>query len=123
MNFDNNIPIYVQVVNKIKQDLVTGKLKTGEKILSTREFATEISLNINTVARVYKHIEQEGIVETRRGLGTFVVATPEKIKEIRNEMANSLIEEFVKGMTEIGYSEKDVVKMLVNNNKGEIDDE
>ena len=119
MNFDNNIPIYVQVVNKIKQDLVTGKLKTGDKILSTREFATEISLNINTVARIYKELEQQDIVETKRGLGTFIVASNEKIKELRLQMADTLVNDFVNGMTDIGYDKNEISEILNRKTKGE----
>ncbi len=118
MRFDNNNPIYIQVVKKLKQDIVNGKLTTGDKIPSTRDFSTEISLNINTVARVYKHLEKEGIVETRRGLGTYIISTPEKIDEMRQEIANSLIEDFMKGMKDIGYGKSEIITMVNHNETG-----
>lgn len=112
MDFDNNIPIYIQVVNKIKQDLVTKKLNTGDKMPSTREFAIEIGLNLNTVARVYKELENEDIVFTKRGLGTFVTESEEKINSIRSEMAKELLLNFITGMRNIGYEDEEIIIMI-----------
>ena len=118
MEFDNNVPIYIQVVNKIKQDLVTGKLTLGDKMPSTRDFANEIGLNLNTVARVYKELEVENIVFTKRGLGTFVTESEDKIKSIRNEMAKELLFNFITGMKGIGYKKDEIVVILNENIEG-----
>lgn len=112
MDFDNNVPIYIQVVNKIKQDLVIKRLNTGDKMPSTRDFANEIGLNLNTVARVYKELEAEGIVFTKRGLGTFVTESDEKITSIRSEMAKELLSTFIIGMKNIGYEKEEIIIML-----------
>lgn len=112
MDFDNNVPIYIQVVNKIKQDLVIKRLNTGDKMPSTRDFANEIGLNLNTVARVYKELEAEGIVFTKRGLGTFVTESEEKITSIRSEMAKELLSTFIIGMKNIGYEKEEIIIML-----------
>ena len=72
MEFNNNIPIYLQVIEKIKQDIVSGKLKPGEKMPSSRDYSNELGINFNTVARVYRELESEEIVFTKRGLGTFI---------------------------------------------------
>lgn len=112
MEFNNNIPIYIQVMEKIKQDVVTGKLKPGDKMPSSRDFSTELGINFNTVARVYKEMEMEEILFTRRGLGTFITETPEKIDRLRYEMAKKQIDTFIRGMTQIGYTKEDMIKFI-----------
>ncbi len=112
MEFNNNIPIYIQVMEKIKQDIVTGKLKPGDKMPSSRDFSTELGINFNTVARVYKEMEMEEILFTRRGLGTFITETTEKIDRLRYEMAKKQIDTFIKGMSQIGYTKEDMIKFI-----------
>lgn len=115
MEFNNNIPIYMQVMHKIKQDIITGKLKPGDKIPSSREYSQNLGLNFNTVARVYKELEMENVVFTKRGLGTFVTESPEKIESIRYDMAEELLEGFVKGMERIGFTRNDMVEFIKTN--------
>lgn len=120
MQFDNNIPIYIQVKDKIKQNIVLRKIKTGEKLLSARDFSKQIGVNLNTVAKVYKELENECIVYTKRGLGTFVTDSEDKIKLLQLELANELVTKFLKGMKNIGYDNKKIYhilnsKMEVNN--------
>ena len=72
MEFENNIPIYIQVINQIKKDIITGKLPMGAKLPSTRELAVLYHINPNTAGRVYKEMELQNMCYTKRGLGTFV---------------------------------------------------
>ncbi len=117
MEFNNNMPIYLQVIHKLKQDIVTGKLKLGEKMPSSRDYSNELGLNFNTVARVYKEMEMEGIVFTKRGLGTFITESSEKVESIRLEMAKELIENFVDGMLQIGFTQEDMINFIKKSNK------
>lgn len=115
MEFDNNTPIYLQVINKIKQDIVCGKLKAGDKLPSSRDLAIELNINFNTVARVYKELEIEGIVFTKRGLGTFVTESKVIIENIRYEMADKLIRVFTKGMFELGFTVEEIIRFIKEN--------
>jgi DNA-binding transcriptional regulator YhcF (GntR family) len=117
MEFNNNMPIYLQVIHKLKQDIVTGKLKLGEKMPSSRDYSNELGLNFNTVARVYKEMEMENIVFTKRGLGTFITESSEKVESIRLEMAKELIENFVDGMLQIGFTQEDMINFIKKSNK------
>jgi DNA-binding transcriptional regulator YhcF (GntR family) len=121
MEFNNNIPIYMQVMNKIKQDIVTGKLKPGEKMMSSRDYSVELGINFNTVARVYKELEFEGVVFTKRGLGTFITESDEKIESIRLEMSKNLVANYIGGMKQIGFGLKDMIRFVEHSdiNKGE----
>ena len=65
---------YERLVLKIKQEIVTGIRQNGDKLPSVREMAKQVKLNPNTVAKAYKQLEAEGVVEVRPGLGTFVNA-------------------------------------------------
>ena len=112
MEFNNNLPIYLQVIHKLKQDIITGKLKPGDKMLSSREFSQELGLNFNTIAMVYKEMEMENIVFTKRGLGTFITESQEKIESIRYEMANELLENFINGMEQIGFTRSDMINLI-----------
>lgn len=112
MEFNNNMPIYLQVIHKIKQDIITGKLKPGDKMLSSREYSQELGLNFNTVARVYKEMEMENIVFTKRGLGTFITESEEKIESIRYETARELLENFVNGMEQIGFTRDQMIEFI-----------
>ncbi|MDO4617831.1 MAG: GntR family transcriptional regulator [Lachnospiraceae bacterium] len=112
MEFQNNQPIYLQVINDIKRRLIRGEISSGEKLSSVRELAQTYQINPNTASRVYKEMETMGICFTRRGLGTFITEDEEKIMEIRQEMAGEYLQEFIKGMTEMGFSFDEIRKML-----------
>ena len=99
-------------MEKIKQDIVTGKLKPGERMLSSRDFSARLGINFNTVARVYKEMEAEEILFTRRGLGTFITEASERIDRLRYEMARKQIDTFIKGMMQIGYTKEDMIRFI-----------
>lgn len=112
MEYNNNLPIYLQVINQIKKDMIQGRLPMGEKLPSTRELAVQYQINPNTAARVYKEMEQLGMCCTKRGLGTFVTEDREVITKMKEEMAEELLEGFVKEMIELGFSKEELVKII-----------
>lgn len=112
MEFDTSIPIYIQIIKFLKKDIVVGNLLPGEKLPSTRELALLYSINPNTSARIYKEMERDGICFTKRGLGTFVTESIENIEEFRALMANELINTFINGMIEIGYSNEELINII-----------
>ncbi|WHX49966.1 GntR family transcriptional regulator [Paenibacillus woosongensis] len=112
IEFDNNLPIYLQIMDYIKREIVTGKLKAGDKIPSVRELAVELQINPNTVQRTFQELEREAIVETRRGLGRYVTSEESKIMRIKKEMAGDLLERFIHGMQELGFSSEDIASIV-----------
>ena len=108
MEYNSSLPIYLQVANLIKRDIVTGKRELGEKLPSVRELAVSYTINPNTVSRVYKELETEGVCFTRRGMGTFVTED----SEMKEEMAGTLIHEFLEGMQQLGFTKTDVIRIL-----------
>ncbi|WP_310604773.1 GntR family transcriptional regulator [Anaerosporobacter sp.] len=112
MIFDNTVPIYLQVIRQIKMDLIQGKLQLGEKMLSTRELALAYQINPNTVSRIYKELELEGICFTKRGLGTYVTENKEILITIKEEMAKTAMTQFVESMRDIGFTKEDVLRLI-----------
>jgi DNA-binding transcriptional regulator YhcF (GntR family) len=112
VEFDNNIPIYIQVINDIKKDIVNGVLAMGEKLPSGRDLALRYKINPNTANRIYKELELEEICFTKRGLGTFVTEDCDKLKRIREEMAVSLLDNFIDGMMNLGFTKDEIFEIL-----------
>ena len=112
MEYNSSLPIYLQAANSIKGDIVTGKLSPGAKLPSVRDLAVEYTINPNTVSRVYKGLEMEGVCFTRRGMGTFVTEDPERVQQLKEEMAGALIREFLEGMEQLGFSRAQAIGLL-----------
>ncbi|MDQ0195654.1 GntR family transcriptional regulator [Paenibacillus wynnii] len=112
IEFDNNLPIYIQIMNYIKGEIVTGKLKPGDKVLSVRELASELQINPNTVQRTFQELEREEIVETRRGMGRYVTSEESKIMKIKKEMASDVLDRFIRGMKELGFEGEEIVAVV-----------
>ncbi|ETT50715.1 MULTISPECIES: GntR family transcriptional regulator [unclassified Paenibacillus] len=109
IEFDNNQPIYLQIMNYIKGEIITGKLKPGDKIPSVRELAAELQINPNTVQRTFQELERETIVETRRGMGRYVTGSEETIMTVKKEMAQDVLDRFIRGMQELGFQGEDIL--------------
>jgi GntR family transcriptional regulator len=69
-------PIYAQLERALRASIATGKLQPGSQLPTVRQLAVELRINANTVARVYAELERAGVIETRRGVGSFISATP-----------------------------------------------
>ncbi len=86
MNFKDNKAIYLQIADRIGDQILTGILIPDGKVPSVRELAAEIEVNANTVARTYDHLQQSGVIYTKRGLGFFVSPdAKEKIVTLRRD--------------------------------------
>jgi DNA-binding transcriptional regulator YhcF (GntR family) len=120
VNFDAKIPIYIQIMNLIKRDIVTNKLEPGDKIPSVREMAAELKVNPNTLQRAYQELEREGITYTQRGMGTFVKEDKSMIDLLKREMAKEIIDNFIDGMKNLGFNGEEILKVIKDKIKEEI---
>ncbi|MDQ2730160.1 MAG: GntR family transcriptional regulator [Armatimonadota bacterium] len=75
----SGVPIYQQIVDQVKRSVAAGTLRPGDRLATVRELASDLVINPNTVARAYGDLERESVVETRRGLGTFVCETSSRL--------------------------------------------
>jgi GntR family transcriptional regulator len=76
-------PIYAQLERGLRAAIATGRLRAGDKLPTVRQFAVDLLVNANTVARVYAELERAGVIETKRGVGSFVTATPIQARSAR----------------------------------------
>ncbi len=112
MDFNSALPIYVQVMALIKREIVAGRMLPGSKLPSVREMAVSYTINPNTVSRVYRELELEGVCFTKRGMGTFVTEDEGRIARLRSEMASELVERFLEGMEQLGISAEETLQMI-----------
>ena len=112
MEFKDKQAIYLQIADYVCDQILTGKLSVGEKIISIRELAVNLAVNPNTVMRTYEHLQHQGVIFNKRGVGYFVADTaPDKIREIRRQkfFAQDL-PEFTKKMQQLGIDFETVMK-------------
>lgn len=112
MEFNNSIPIYLQIIDSIKQDIVVGKLKAGQKMPSVRELAGTLKVNPNTMQRVYQELDREKITFTKRGMGTYVTEEEVTISSLKEEISKKIILNFAEGMSKLGFSNKEMINTL-----------
>ena len=107
-------PLYAQLERAIRFAIATGKLSIGEQLPTVRQLAVELRINANTVAKVYAELERSGIVETRRGVGTFVSARPNEAasRRERERHLRELAEHFITETHTRGFSIDDVIEHL-----------
>ena len=97
-SFNNDTPIYSQLVDKIKLSIVSGQLPPGEKLSTVRDLASEAKVNPNTMQRAFQELERAGLVFSQRGNGRFVTEDMEVIMEAKRAMAQEYIRRFIENM-------------------------
>ena len=110
--FDNERPIYVQLVEKIRIEIVSGKLKLGQRIPSIRELAINVRVNPNTMQKALAELENEGLIYTERTNGKFVTNDEKLIEKLKKELAEEKVNNFMKSMKSIGITYDEALKYL-----------
>ena len=110
--FDNERPIYVQLVEKIRLEIISGKLKTGERLPSVRELALTARVNPNTMQKALVALEDEGLVYTERTNGKFVTHNKELIEKLRKELAEEKLNNYLNDMKNIGITYEEAIRYL-----------
>lgn len=104
-------PIYLQLVEIIQMQIVSGLYKPGDRLPSVRELAAEASVNPNTMQKAFAELERSGLIITQRTSGRIVTEDKEMIKSIQLELAKESIREFFKRMEELGYEKEEIVAL------------
>ena len=86
-NLDNNRPIYLQLVERIQMDIVSGVYHAGDKLPSVRELAADAAVNPNTMQKAFTELERSGLVYTQRTNGRYITEDQERISRVREELA------------------------------------
>ncbi|HEX7595066.1 MAG TPA: GntR family transcriptional regulator [Gemmatimonadaceae bacterium] len=112
-------PIYAQLERSIRAAIATGELARGAQLPTVRQLAVDLAVNANTVARVYAQLERDGMLETRRGVGTFVPESPTRqaTRAHRERELRELIQRFVGDAALLGFTLPELINQLRNEEK------
>ena len=110
--FDNNIPIYIQLLEYLKIYLISGVFKCGDKLPSVREFSTTFKVNPNTMQKALAELEDMKLIYTERTNGKFVTTDNKLIEKLKDDYALTLAKSYFQGMKRIGLGKADSIKYL-----------
>ena len=115
--FDNNKPIYLQLVDIIKLKIKSKELKPGSKLSSVRDMAQEFGVNPNTMQRALSELERENLLYSQRTSGRFVTDNEDNINQLREEVAKVEILSLYNILTKLGYKKEELIESVINNLK------
>jgi GntR family transcriptional regulator len=109
----SGMPVYRQIIRQIEDGILSGRLKTGDRLPTIRALAVELKVNPNTVAKVYGELEIRRIVNTQVGSGTFIsIVKPEPSDDPKEKKIRALVEKFVRAMGDFGLDMDGIMEKL-----------
>jgi GntR family transcriptional regulator len=113
-------PVYAQLERGIRSAIAAGRLVVGDQLPTVRQLAVDLRVNANTVAKVYAFLERAGVLETRRGVGTFIAARTDLPQEeaLRRTELNRLVDRFLAELSHHGFHVEDVLPEIERRRQG-----
>lgn len=118
-DLDADRPIFIQILERIRVDIISGKYEAGEKLPSVREPAAQAAVNPNTMQRAFAELERTGLVYSKRTSGRFITEDREMIEQVRIEIAKEKIKLFLEGMRQLGYEKAQILPLIQQSMEGE----
>jgi DNA-binding transcriptional regulator YhcF (GntR family) len=115
-NFVSDRPIYIQIAEHIRIDIVTGVYPPGERLPSVRELAAVAAVNPNTMQRAMSELEQSGLVSALRTTGRFVTEDKDILEQTKLSLANEIVQDYLKKIACLGYSPQEAAELLLKSN-------
>ncbi len=114
IDFRSGIPIYLQVVQRIKERIAGGSLSPGSQLPTVRSLALELRVNFNTIARAYRILDEVGIISTQQGRGTYVmeISPPEVSEKIRQKALAALTQRYLADADRLGALPEELSKLM-----------
>lgn len=114
IDFRSGQPIYLQIVEQIRQKVANGELKPGDQLPTVRQLAAELRVNFNTVARAYRLLDEAGLISTQHGRGTYIWETPspETLQTIRQQGLESLTRRYLAQAAQLGCAPAEVAQVV-----------
>ena len=110
--FDNNIPIYIQLVKQLKIDIISGKIQTGDKLPSVRDLALQTKVNPNTMQKALVELEDLKLIYTERTNGKYVTNDKKLIDKYKKQYANELSKQYFLNMKNLGFDKQETLNNL-----------
>ncbi|OGO15085.1 MAG: hypothetical protein A2Z14_05265 [Chloroflexi bacterium RBG_16_48_8] len=110
LDFRSHVPIYIQIVDRIKHLIATGVLKPGDQLPTVRQLAADLRVNFNTIARAYRMLDESGVISTQQGRGTYVLEPlpPERAERLRTAALDELARYLVLEAERMGFGPDEV---------------
>jgi GntR family transcriptional regulator len=114
LDFRSHIPIYVQIVERIKHLVATEVLVPGDQLPTVRQLAADLRVNFNTVARAYRILDEAGVISTQQGRGTYVLEPlpPERATRLRQRALDALVRSFLIDADRLGFEPDEIVENI-----------
>jgi GntR family transcriptional regulator len=114
IDFRSGLPIYTQIVNQVQTQVINGTLKPGDQLPTVRALAEDLRVNFNTVARAYRLLDEERIISTQQGRGTYIteIPPPKVSDRLRKEMLEALAERYVSEAMRLDFSKSEIKQMV-----------
>ena len=112
IDFDNNVPIYLQIVNYLKIHIISGKYELGSRLPSVRDLALEVKVNPNTMQKALVELENLKLIYTERTNGKFITNDNKLIEKYKGEYAKELTNNYLKTMQELGLNLEETKKIM-----------
>jgi GntR family transcriptional regulator len=114
LDFRSGLPIYIQIMNQIENQVVGGILKPGDQLPTVRALAAELRVNFNTVARAYRMLDEARIISTQQGRGTYIteIPLPEVTEKLRQEMLEALARKYIGEALRLDFSKKEISQIV-----------
>jgi DNA-binding transcriptional regulator YhcF (GntR family) len=111
-NIDSERPVYIQLLEHIQANIISGNFKPGDKLPSVRDLAAEAGVNPNTMQRALTELERMELIYTNRTSGRYITSDIGVIKKLKERSAMNIIEEFLDKMKKIGFNEEEILELL-----------
>jgi len=111
-NIDSERPVYIQLLELIQANIISGNFKPGDKLPSVRDLAAEAGVNPNTMQRALTELERMELIYTNRTSGRYITSDIGVIKKLKERSAMNIIEEFLDKMKKIGFNEEEILELL-----------
>lgn len=120
LKLNNRTPVYIQVMQYFKEEIISGRLEVGEVIPSRRELANQLKINPNTVQRAYKEMEEMGLIYTDGNLPSQVTTDEKVIEATRKELVSQVLTEFVQSVQSIPIPLDELLELVKNKYEAEL---
>ena len=113
LDFTDGMPIYRQIIRQIEYAILSGRLRSGDKLPTIRSLAVELKANPNTVAKAYNELEIRGILATQVGSGTYISdKKPDAEDEGPDRKIRELVGRFIRDMEDLGVEKRELVRVI-----------
>ena len=118
-NLDSDRPIFIQIIEKIQMDIMSGMYAPGDKLPSVRELAQKASVNPNTMQKALSELERTGLVYSQRTSGRYITEDTAMIADLKTTLARDIVTQFLDNMLRLGISEEEVIPLISKIIKGD----